>query len=191
MLISAVQQSESAVCIHISTLSWVSLPLHPLIPLLWVITEHQAELPVQYSSFPLSTVRMAVCICQCCSPNPSHPLLAPLCPHVCFLHLRLCSCPANRSINTIFLDSVYMCLYMLFVFLFLTYFTLWQTLGPSTSLQIIQFLKEQNWVICKLTSNLRSLGLKYFIWNKWQSFINGFGNHAEIKFMIGVLNNNK
>ena len=76
------------------------------------------------ASHQLSTVRMAVCICQCCAPNPSNPLLAPLCPHACFLHLCLYSCPANRFINTIFLDSVYMCLNMVFVFLFLTYYSL-------------------------------------------------------------------
>ena len=29
------------------------LPTHPLIPSIWVATEHQAELPMLYSSFPL------------------------------------------------------------------------------------------------------------------------------------------
>ena len=32
--------------------------------------------------------------------------------------------PANRLISTIFLDSIYMCSYTVFVFLFLAYFTL-------------------------------------------------------------------
>ena len=46
VLVSAVQQSKSAVCIHIS-------PPHNIPPLL-VITEHRAELPVLYGSCPLA-----------------------------------------------------------------------------------------------------------------------------------------
>ena len=38
------------------------------------------------------------------------------------------SCPANRFISTIFLDSTYMCYYTIFVFLFRTYFTLYNRL---------------------------------------------------------------
>ena len=39
----------------------------------------------------------------------SHLLRPPLCPQVHSLHLCLYSCPANRFISTIFLDSIYMC----------------------------------------------------------------------------------
>ena len=48
-------------------------------------------------------------------PSPS-----PMCPQVCSLHLHLYSCPANRFIQTIFLDSTYMHHYMIFDSLFLT-----------------------------------------------------------------------
>ena len=48
MLVSAVQHHESVMCIHVSLPSWTFLP--PL----EVITEHQAGLPVLYSSFPLT-----------------------------------------------------------------------------------------------------------------------------------------
>ena len=51
MLVSAVQWSESSVSIHISSPSWASFPPSPL----YVITEHQAELPVLYSIFLLAT----------------------------------------------------------------------------------------------------------------------------------------
>ena len=51
--------------------------------------------------------------------HSSHPLLPPLCPHVCFLCLHCCH--VNRFISTIFLDSIYMCQYTIFVFLFLTW----------------------------------------------------------------------
>ena len=40
--------------------------------------------------------------------NLPHPLLPLLCPQVCFLNLCLHCFPANRSISTIFLDSIYM-----------------------------------------------------------------------------------
>ena len=48
------------------------------------------------------------------SANPNSPPihLLPLCPHVHSLCLRLYSCPADRSICTIFLDSIYKSLYM-------------------------------------------------------------------------------
>ena len=54
LLVSAEQQGESAACIHTALPSSASLPPHPLIPPLKVITEHWAELPVLCSSFPLA-----------------------------------------------------------------------------------------------------------------------------------------
>ena len=51
MLVSAVQQGESAICIQISPPSDTSLPPSPTAPLL-VITEHLAEPAVPHSSFP-------------------------------------------------------------------------------------------------------------------------------------------
>ena len=59
------------------------------------------------------------------SPNSSHPPLFPTPrPHVCSPCLHLYFCPANRFISSIFLNSIYMHSYMIFAFLFLTYFTL-------------------------------------------------------------------
>ena len=52
------------------------------------------------------------------------PFSPQLGPQVCLLHLCLHSFPANRFINTIFLESIDMCSYTMFVFLFLTYFSL-------------------------------------------------------------------
>ena len=81
------------------------LPMYPS-PLL---TEHQIELPASYSKFPL-----AICFTngmymfQCCSFNSSHPFLPRPCPPVSSLSQHLCCCPANRFINTIFLDSTSM-----------------------------------------------------------------------------------
>ena len=61
---------------------------------------------------------------QCYSLNLSHSFLPPLSLQVCFLHLHLYFCPANRFFSTIFLDSMCTHYYTIFVFLFLAYFTL-------------------------------------------------------------------
>ena len=47
-------------------------------------------------------------------PSPS-----PLCPQACSLCLRLYFFPVNRFISTVFLDSIYMHGYMIFIFFFL------------------------------------------------------------------------
>ena len=78
----------------------------------------------------LSMLHMVVYMLPCYSLHSSHPLL-PLpspCTSVCSLCLHLHCCPINRFISTIFLDSIYMCYYRIFVFMFLTYFTLYNML---------------------------------------------------------------
>ena len=52
-VVSAVQQCESVIGIHVSPPFRASLPPYP-IPTLQVITEHQAEFPVLYSCFLLA-----------------------------------------------------------------------------------------------------------------------------------------
>ena len=68
----------------------------------------------------------------------SHPHLFPQSPKVCSLYLCFFSCLAYRVIVTIFLNSIYMHQYTLLVFFFLTYFTLYNRLVSSTSLELIQ-----------------------------------------------------
>ena len=55
-----------------------------------------------------------------------HPVLHLPCPQAHSLRLCLYSCPANRFISTVFLDSMYMHWYVIFIFL--TYFTLYNRL---------------------------------------------------------------
>ena len=50
MLISAVRQGESVICIHITPPLWPFLPFNPPYQ---IIPEHWSELPVLFSSFPL------------------------------------------------------------------------------------------------------------------------------------------
>ena len=65
-------------------------------------------------------------------PTPSSPsgvdTFSMLSMSVCSLCLCLYLCFANKFICTIFLDFIYKQYYTIFVFLFLTYFTLYETL---------------------------------------------------------------
>ena len=71
--------------------------------------ENWAELLVLHSSFPLAihhthgSVCASMMLSRLIPPSPSPP-----CPQVCSRRLCLYFCPANRFINTIFLDSIYM-----------------------------------------------------------------------------------
>ena len=74
------------------------------------------------TSYQLSILHMPVCICQCYTLNSSHTLHPLLCSQVFSLCLCLCVYLANSFISTIFLDSIYVCQYMIFISFFLTYF---------------------------------------------------------------------
>ena len=71
-----------------------------------------------------------ICKFPCYFLHISHPLppSLPLCPLVCSLCLFLHCCPENKFISAIFLDSIYLHQHMIFIFLFLTYFTLYNRL---------------------------------------------------------------
>ena len=71
-------------------------PAPPPNPLISVITEHWAGLPVLCSRFPLA-FHVWWCIYVKLNLLRSHPPLPHLCPHGCALHLHLCSCPAVGS----------------------------------------------------------------------------------------------
>ena len=70
-----------------------------------------------------SVLHIVMHVFQCYSLRSSHPRLLPLSPKVCSLRLCLLCCPACRIIVTNFLNSIYICWYAVFVFLFLTYIT--------------------------------------------------------------------
>ena len=68
MLVSVIQQSESAICVHLSPLSWTCPPSPPPLPL-WDITELGAEPPELHNSFSLAHIsHMAVHMWQSYSP---------------------------------------------------------------------------------------------------------------------------
>ena len=102
VLVSAVQQSESAVCIHPCPPSWTSV--NPATHL-FCLSEHQAELPVLYSTFPLALCFIhGLHICQSVS-----QFILPFCVHKSAHYICLYSCLPNRFICTIFLDPTYIC----------------------------------------------------------------------------------
>ena len=58
----------------------------------------------------------------------SHPQCLLLRLKVCSLHLCLSSCSECKVVCTVFLNSIYMCKYTVCVFIFLTYFTVYNRL---------------------------------------------------------------
>ena len=66
---------------------------------------------------------MAIYMFQCYSLKSSHPHLLPQSPKVCSLSLCLFCYLTYRVIVILFLNSTYMCQYIVLVFSFLTYFT--------------------------------------------------------------------
>ena len=116
---------------------WVYMCLHPEPPSLF--PPH--SIPLGHPSAPaLSTLshasnldwqsisHMVTYMFQCYSLKSFHPHLLPQSPKVCSLHLFLFCCLAYRVIVTIFPNSIYMSYYTIFVFFFLTDFTLYKRL---------------------------------------------------------------
>ena len=132
--------------IPISLPSCISLPYTLPIPPLQVVTKHRADLPVLCGCFPLAiyftfgSVYMSMTLSHFIPAYPSH---SP-CPQVHSLCLRLYSYPAPRFFRTIFFfffHFKYICVlaYIIYFSLSDLFHSVWQTLGPSTSLQITQF----------------------------------------------------
>ena len=118
MLDAAVPQSESALCISESPLFWIPFQFRSpqSIPLAFPVLCSRFSLVIYFIH---SSVYMSTTISQFIPPIPF-----PFGVHTFFsLHLCLCFCFANTFICIIIIDSTYMCLYTVFVLLFLT--SLW------------------------------------------------------------------
>ena len=89
VLVSAVQQNESATGIHISPLC-----------------HHRAlsRVPCAVQQVLIGYLFYTEYIWQSQSPNSSHPLLSPWYPYICSLYLCLCFCFANRFHLYLFSD---------------------------------------------------------------------------------------
>ena len=124
LLYNKVNQLYIYIYHHISSL--LHLPPTLPIPLLQVVTKHRADLPVLCGCFPLAIYFIFGSIYKSMPLShlvPAYRSPSP-CPQVHSLHLHLYSCPApSEPLYFIFLDSIYMCQHMVFLFIFLTYFT--------------------------------------------------------------------
>ena len=106
----AIYQHESAtgICVSSPPEPPSHLPPHP-IPLGYPGAPALGALLHAVNLHWSSVLPMAMYVSQCFSLRSSHPLLLPLSPKVCSLHLCLLCSPACRIVSTIFLDSLYMC----------------------------------------------------------------------------------
>ena len=73
-------------------------------------------------------LHMIIYMFQCHPPTSSHPCPLAQSPKDSSIHLCLFCCLTYRVIVTIFLNSIYMCQYIVLVFFFLAYFTLYNRL---------------------------------------------------------------
>ena len=78
--------------------------------------------------------------------SPSPPFCP--CPQVYFLCLFLHGCPVSKFFSTIFLDSVYMLEYNIYLSLSGLLHSVWYILGSFTSLKLTQSIPFYGWVIC-------------------------------------------
>ena len=126
LLYNKVNQLYVYIYPHIPSL----LGLPPILPIppLQVVTEHQADLTVLCSCFPLAVSHLVVYICPCHShfvpayPSPPHDLKSIF---YIYVFISVLSLGSSETCVCVFLDSIYMCQHTVFVFLFLTYFTLY------------------------------------------------------------------
>ena len=112
-------------------------PTSLLIPSFWVIPVHQPQPSwIMHRTWNLDwrfISHVILYMFKCHSPKSSHPLPLPQYPKDCSIHLCLFCCLAHRVIITIFLNSIYMRLYTVWVFFFLAYFTLYNKLQFHSS----------------------------------------------------------
>ena len=119
MLVSAVQQHESVIIMYTYFLLLEPPPPPP--------GHHRAPGGASRATQQLPIyLHEVVYVCRCYLLNLPHLRHPPLCPQVCALCLCLHSFPAHRFIITI-VESIYMRSYRIFIFLFLTYFTVYNT----------------------------------------------------------------
>ena len=172
LLVSAMQPRESTLSIHTPPHS--DPPSHLTPPIL--LGCHRAPplqvVPVLNSNFPVTIyfqhgdIYISVLFSQFMPPSPS-----PAVSTVCSLHLCLYSCPANRFISTIFLDSIYMCVYVNIQYLFFS--TSLFIAGsificltgidsnafPFMRAEVFKCIKTpEGWWVCRKNKNIKSPG---------------------------------
>ena len=105
-------------------------------------------------------------------PTTPPPAFSPWCPYMCPLHLCLYFCLANWFIYNIFLDSTCMRYYTIFVFLFLTDFTLYdrlQVICRDTEGKLLRRLSPELLSFLTASWNCAELGQSYMQVNQAMS----------------------
>ena len=146
LLVPAIQKHESAICAHISPISWVSLP--PPIPILYVTTEHQSPCALYSSLCYIAAFHQLIYSWECTQVNTNLPVLTPLPPMSTCVKIRYL-----LSSDLLHSSRRYLHLY---IYIY----------SPSTSLQMTQFnsfLSLRN-IHLKL-KNLKQSLTKYFLGN--------------------------
>ena len=93
---------------YVPSLLNFSPTFYPILSL-YIVTDYWFELLASYSKFPLASYFTYGSICFDTTPSISPTLsFSPLCSQIYSPCLRLQCCSVNRSISTIFLDSIYM-----------------------------------------------------------------------------------
>ena len=123
LLHNKVNQPYAYTCPHIPSL----LRLPPTLPIspLQVIARHRADLPVLCCCFPLANYFTfgSVYMSMLLSLRPSYSLPPHVLKSIFYVYLFIPALQLGSSVP-FFLESIYMHQHMVFVFLFLTYFTL-------------------------------------------------------------------
>ena len=118
------------------------LPIH-------VTTVHQVEFPFLHSMFSLTICFIHSVNSVCVSiPVPPTPL-SPWYPSICSLYLYSCFCFAQKIIYAIFLDSIYICIniWYLFFSFWLTSLSLILSQSIHVSANVPYFVSFYDWVI--------------------------------------------
>ena len=99
------------VCLTILNPPPTSLPT----PSLWVVPEHQLWVPCfMHQTHWSSILHMVIYMFQYYSLNSSYPRLLPQSPKICSLHLCLFFCLAYKVVVIVFLNSIYICVSILY-----------------------------------------------------------------------------
>ena len=119
--------------IPISPPSCISLLPSLSHPSKWSQSTKLVSLHYAVASHQLSILHLVVYICQCHSLTSSQLILPTPCALKSILYIYVFSPvlplgSSERFVVVVVLDSIYMCQHMVFVFLFLTYFTLYDGL---------------------------------------------------------------
>ena len=118
---SQVSHNYTYIYIHTSPPSWASSHPPSSCPLRLLQSARMVSLGYMVAFHWLPILYMVVYICQLLS-QFAPPFPSPLCPQVHSLCLCLSSCPANRFISTVLLDSIYVCVNLWYLF-----FSFWLT----------------------------------------------------------------